>query len=181
MIDIETFGTGEKPPIVSIGACRFTYEDGVGMDNLFYLGCSLGDNKLRGRLPEADTTDWWMRQSVEAKDALFSVPQADSFADMIKKFRDWAEAEEATRIWAKPPSFDLRIMKGAFESCGIRWPWHWGCERDARVIQDMARKFRITAALEAKPEIPHRADHDAIAQAQMVVEVDRWIIEKAGN
>lgn len=109
MLDIETLGAGDRSPILAMGACAFTFEDGVDETDVFYRTCS------------------------------------------------------------------CRIVKSACdrsEATGAKWPFHWKYERDMRVLVDIARALDIKAALHAqKPEIKHRADHDAIAQAKVVMHV----------
>jgi len=41
-------------------------------------------------------------------------------------------------IWANSPSFDLEILKNAFDFSGQMWPFGFWAERDVRTIKEAA-------------------------------------------
>jgi DNA polymerase III epsilon subunit-like protein len=181
MLDIETLGGDDRAPILAIGACAFD-ENGVDEDNTFYRTCSVDGNDMFGQNAiDPDTVEWWLQQSDEAQAALFDTPRRLTLKLMLDDFFDWVVVRlpiEGAKLvcWAKPPSFDCRIVKAACERCGVDWPFSWRDERDVRVIIDIAKELNIKSALhEQKPEIKHRADHDAVAQAKVVVATMRHL------
>lgn len=135
MIDIETLGNRPGSVILSIGAVAFDAETGeIGEE--FYDAIDPSSAAAAGLTTDISTMMWWMKQSQEAQDAAFSGKTAIELA--LAKLAFYALRVGATRVWAKPPSFDLVLLEAAFRACNLDVPWHFRTHRDCRTIFDLA-------------------------------------------
>lgn len=62
MIDIETFGTNDDSPIMSIGAVKFDKE----ITGKFLVNVTLESNLENGAILDGKTVDWWLQQDAKA-------------------------------------------------------------------------------------------------------------------
>jgi hypothetical protein len=75
------------------------------------------------------------------------------------------------KMWALPPQFDLRIIRGnyAWAASHVPVPWHYSQEHDLRTLLWLATKLPQAnfkaPSMEGKGLIPHFALHDAAKQA----------------
>lgn len=181
MIDIETLGVRPTSLILSIGVCWFDPTKQQSFDELLRKSIHMViqqpevyDAMLSNEFSFASqnftidesTVDWWKRDQsegiLELSKTKFFIPLRKSLIDL----RACMGGE--TRVWANSPSFDLAILKHAFEVCDEPISWKFYQERDLRTLLDIKKVDKR----EFKEEnfIPHRADHDAAFQA-MVAQV----------
>ena len=102
MLDLETMSVSSNAAIASIGAVKFTEEDGI-IDK-FYRTVDLRTCKAVGLHICPNTIDWWSKQSPEARKALtidnISLTQAlDEFTEWYgdKKIPVWGNGAEIGR------------------------------------------------------------------------------------
>jgi len=199
MIDIETLSSASNAAIVSIGACKFSLDEGaeyaspadsflVGVDPTFYGTVSVPwafDISER-------TLKWWNEQSQDAKDSL-KINQMSSIGAAFRHLEVWLYTvgfekdpnpfgANASRIWAFPPSFDLVILRNAAKhiyGSTNEVPWHYRQETCARthawIFEDLSKlayQGRKTNGL-LSGLTAHRADHDAVRQARVVQFIER--------
>lgn len=163
-VDIETLGTTPGSAILSLGAVVFDPETGE-LSNAYYK--SFNATCLFGFTTDEQTKEWWAKQSDDAKRMLSH--ENTTLESGLSDFYDWWKDVEASlagdyaRFWAKPPSFDEVLLKAAFETIGIKVPWHYRAPRCVRTILDLAQ-------IDERPMagIPHYALDDAIHQAHVV-------------
>jgi DNA polymerase III epsilon subunit-like protein len=137
MLDLETLGTGDHAAIVQIGACVF---DSREISSTFRRNIYLGSENL-GNI-EGDTLRWWMGQS---PDAIASVLQSTERAPLriaLEDFRSWLVGDRFA-IWANSPSFDLRLLRQAYERCGLEPPWKFYQEMDHRTMKHLGRLLNV--------------------------------------
>lgn len=160
MIDIETLGNRPGSVILSIGAVAFDAETGeIGEE--FYAAIDPSSASAAGLTTDISTMIWWMKQSPEARDAAFS---GDRLIDLaLGDFGDFARRVDPTRVWAKPPSFDLVLLEAALKACSVPVPWHFRTHRDCRTI------FDLTGTLQPNVGTAHNALDDAKSQAFGVI------------
>ena len=170
MVDLETLGGAPDGAILSIGACRFNMEEVEPEERWFHMGLSAKLNLRAGRKIDGDTVEWWLSQSKAAQDMVLTVPRAPNFTSLIAEFDDWLRVEDIDFIWAKPPSFDIELLKHAYISAGLDWPFHWAVDRDLRTLLHFA-KVRGNFAANNLPFAgeKHNAAHDAAHQARQVI------------
>lgn len=168
MIDLETMGTTPDAAVLSIGAVFFDPygdfpEDAMLGSNpaIFYRVCSL---KGQFRTIDPDTVAWWMKQSDQARQAVFgaeSMPLATAMKQFVDAFlpRD----SHNLKVWAQGSSFDLVIVEDILRQYKQPIPWRFWNHRDTRTAYDMAGYDPPKAT-----EVAHVAWLDAKAQARQV-------------
>ncbi len=195
MVDIETLSTRSNAAIVSIGACMFNpeleddEEPCAGVLASFIVGVN-PDYYYTGRFHvDPKTESWWKKKSKEARAGL-KINMASTLPLAMDKFTTWVEEQGfvktekpwkdgSSRVWAKPPQFDLVILRNAAQhtyGSTNDVPWHYRQETCCRThtylnkeYAHIARHFPpLTGGL-----VAHRADHDAIIQARMVQLINR--------
>jgi hypothetical protein len=113
---------------------------------------------------DAGTVMWWMRQSDEARKAIYEPKlPAGKLRDVLLEFTDWyTHTAMGGAVWGNGATFDNVILRNAFTAVGLDTPW--------RYIDD--RCFRTLRSLYPNAEIPkikgvaHHALDDAIWQAK---------------
>lgn len=175
MVDIETLGKGLNAAIVSIGAVPFSLHPErveVGpISTWFHERATLRSNADAGRNIDPETIEWWLSQSSEAQAALLREPRYD-LPVMLEGFRRWLTASSGLKvetIWAKPPQFDIEILRHAFASQNLEWPLHFGATRDVRTVLEIAKGlgWNDVVRLDLWGE-KHNALDDAVYQASQV-------------
>lgn len=173
MIDLETLGTNDNAPVLSIGATFFEPSTGEqGAD--FYETIDLVTCVEAGAKPDMETFIWWLQQSDQARTALTTASLSLSevlrrFAHFCKRYEsDYDDDEEKYQIqvWGNGATFDLTILKNAYRSIGRQIPWHFTRERDVRTVVELGQAVGIDPkATTYMDDIPHHALHDARYQA----------------
>lgn len=169
MCDIETMSTRYDASILSIGAVIFNPYDLNTEDELreaptFKVNISIESNELEGRHISGGTVVWWLGQSQAARELL--VTDTIGLHAALMRFNTWMNEQRPVMAWANSPSFDLVILKHAFEQFKLRWPLHFAKERDVRTIRDAA--FPNGDVPEIQIGTAHGALDDSIKQAMVV-------------
>ncbi|MBB4235080.1 3'-5' exonuclease [Rhizobium esperanzae] len=171
MIDIETLGTEPGSVVLSIGAVTFDAEtEEFGEE--FYAAIDPQSAVDVGLTIDVSTLKWWMDQSEDARKAAFSGDRLIGWA--IGAFGDYVRRVDASRVWAKPPSFDLVLLESAFRACRIPIPWHYKTPRDCRTL------FELTNATQPDIGTAHNALDDAKSQALGVIDAYRILATRQG-
>jgi hypothetical protein len=105
----------------------------------FSIRCSLESNMLLNRTVSAGTVLWWLTQSEEARNSLVNGKQVP-LGLALSDFRRWIASQETkiTRVWAKDPDFDVKIMQNAMKMTNEMWPFHFSDSRSVRTVIDLA-------------------------------------------
>lgn len=164
MIDIETLGTAPGSVILSIGAVTFDAEAGT-LGAEFYSAIDPQSAVDAGLRMDVSTLKWWMTQSDDARRAVFAGNQP--LDCVLREFGDFVRKVDASRVWAKPPSFDLVLLEAAFQACRLHVPWHYRSLRDVRTLLD------ITGTRATYVGTAHNALDDARSQALSVIDAYR--------
>lgn len=173
MIDLETLSTRSDAAIVSIGAVAFDIKTGKVLDTL-YKTIALSDQPHYGHIDPA-TVRWWLQQSDDARKAITDMEQplhprlALAFASAFIALYNATEKNKL-QLWSNGSSFDLVILRNAFQRFGMRPAWNHWQERDCRTLVDLARDI---AGVDVKQTTPftgtaHNALDDALHQAAYV-------------
>lgn len=165
MIDLETLATTADAVILSIGAVCFDLEDGkvnTHPDHLFYLTVRMDGQGHRRT--SADTLQWWMAQSEQAR-SVFFCPDKVFLRHALQELRDWIKRmyTEAPKVWSNGADFDLTILSHAYGQLCIRTPWEPYAGRCYRTYKNLpgARAIKVE-----RMGHHHNALDDAIYQAQ---------------
>lgn len=202
MVDIETLGNGPNGMIVAVGACRF--DPFVGEAGMISTpeGCFNAIVKPTGNVQidgvmKFDTVRWWLKQEPAAQQRVFwpAAEPTDHIGMVVMAFLRWLETQgEFDCIWANPPSFDLRLLREAFDRIldttpklrliGLEearvfhpWPIKYKQDRDYRTLRHIGEMMNLP-----QPErvgVAHDALDDALHQAAYTIEVLR-ACQKAG-
>jgi exodeoxyribonuclease VIII len=179
MVDIETMGTVPNGAIVAVGAVAFDAEKVYeSNDNgWWYTVISLEENEKLGRKFSASTIKWWLQQSDIARESILS-PDDDELRIALNGLGNFIRTNTRGKrgVWANGVSFDLAILRHAYAQLSIPIPWHYRqecCMRSIRhllsyVSEGCGLGWRVQNNELTKPEVPHRAIDDAIAQAKLV-------------
>jgi DNA polymerase III epsilon subunit-like protein len=159
MFDLETLSNNYDAVIVSIGACKFSFEKGI-LDT-FYVNIDPKDSKSYGLTIDQSTIDWWMTQPKEARDAWKKDPKPlkEAMTSMI----DWWSKD--SMVYCNGAAFDLPILYSNLKVCGLNKPWQFRNEMDLRTIYRILgidnHKLRAADA-----SVQHNALDDAIEQTK---------------
>jgi len=193
MLDLETLGTRHDAVVLSIGAVAF---DVSGLhEQTFYAAPDhatqrFGTSVLTPRSTDSATETWWAAQSSEAR-AVFQKPQAalDTALVGLEHYIDRVTTgRQEVRVWGNGATFDNVILAHLFEWAGRPVPWHWRhgrCFRTLRAALPLSvveyAEVAASRAFGGTPEyrrgwlVPHRADHDALWQAEVCVGLLHWL------
>lgn len=179
MFDVETLGPPPKGHILSIGVQQFDPHQGKLGDKAYVV---MGMKKEQpGRVVDLSTLEWWFAQSAAARGEFVneSRPATQPLLAALCSLDHWLrvrgvdEKDEDLRCWAKPPSFDIEILRDAWnaENQVHGWPFHWRCTRDLRTLTDVAKELSIELPERPEDGGQHTALADATWQAQRVIDI----------
>jgi len=156
MLDLETLGPRSGSVITSIGAVKFDL-DGTGA--AFHRTIDIVDSQSHGLEIDADTLQWWLEQSDEARKEL----QGERpLKDVLGQFSSFVKRVD--EIWANAPTFDCVILRGAYEAIDRDPPWSFRDERCFRTLRHLPQ-FIGTDHVGTE----HNARDDALSQAEAAV------------
>lgn len=172
MVDLETLSTEPNAAILSIGACTFALDAPLEVASTFETVISIESNEAAGLHISGGTVAWWLKQSVDAQQALFDNPT--NLRSALTEFNLWCQKQtpRITEVWANDPDFDVVILSRAFKSLNMLWPFQFWQNRSTRTVSQWA--FPDPDDLkEAKhfcrgEGTAHKAVDDAVAQAKLV-------------
>jgi inhibitor of KinA sporulation pathway (predicted exonuclease) len=171
MVDIETLGTEPGAAILSIGACAFDPDpetDDIG--DRVKISVDLESCQAAGLHIDADTLQWWLRQSDAAR---YVLSGGIGLNDALGEFAAWLRDVDADEVWANSPKFDAAHLEHAADAVDVSLPWAYYELRDVRTIR------ALPGAVDLEHEgTDHDALDDAIHQAREVAETLRAIDEE---
>lgn len=158
MLDLETWGTGNKAVIVSIGACKF---DGNDILDAFHVGVDPKSCQTLGLEIDADTILWWMDpQQRNALDEWLKLERVD-LASALVGFDLWCKQEPGiVAIWGNGSTFDNVILRSGFQAAGLEYPVRFGADQCYRTKKNGSDVAMIREGTH------HKALDDAISQAK---------------
>lgn len=175
MIDIETLGLTNDAVIACIAAVPFNPVSGHIGEGAEWL-LSVDDSAKLGFKMDCKTVAFWDGLPDEAQYQLRGETlvrsQILSFMDWMKKFA----AGDEVMVWAKPPAFDLALLKSHFERLGYfdELPWSYRNERCVKSVVEDAVELGMVSQVSFCGE-PHIAVFDARYQAACVIEAKQFL------
>ena len=120
MIDLETLSTNYNACIVSIGACKFTFGDGITDE--FKINIDAKSAKQAGLHISPSTIEWWSKQDPAARKAWQqnSIP----IKDALTQFLEWYGSRSLV-TWGCGANFDITITESALKAVGMEMPWKY--------------------------------------------------------
>ena len=161
MLDLETMGVSANSAIVAIGAVEFDAD--LGVIDRFYEVVDLQSCIDKGLDIDGNTVMWWMKQSNDARKALYKggIPLCDA----LKKFKEWL-GKDNVQIWGNGSDFDNAILTNAFQKFKVMAPWPYHSNRCYRTLCYSFPKFEME-----RVGTYHNAVDDAEYQAKYLIEL----------
>lgn len=170
MIDLETLSTRSDAAILSVGIAVFDIKTGKVSDTL-YKEVTMEVQKEYGHI-DPETVKWWLQRDDDARQTLYQTESSDRLYIVLCKVREFLRRHNhdhsATRLWSNGSSFDLVILRSAFQRHDMSVIWDYWQERDCRTIFDLAKDI---CGIDVKPssqDTAHHALQDAINQSESV-------------
>lgn len=170
MIDTETMGKAPDGALIQLGAVFFDYHT-CTLGPRFLKNIHLATAVRDGGTLDPSTILWWLGQSDEARKVRFG---GEDISDVLREFKMWAAGVcrlEDVRPWGNSNSFDLSIVRSAYERKGLEAPWYWTNERDFRTLRNHYPQVEYNPA--EKGDAAHDALADAIFQAEHMFKIAR--------
>jgi hypothetical protein len=160
MVDLETLSLNPNACIVSIGATRFTIEDGI-IDQ-FSVNVDPFDAKTYGLNIDPDTVAWWRKQDPAISDMWKVDPKP--LKEALTAFCLWFGGRTIP-IYGNSPSFDCVVLREAMKASGVPCPWNFRDETDYRTL------CKVSPIEFEKSDNLHSALHDAIYQTKHLLKI----------
>lgn len=133
MIDIETMSTTNNAAIVSLAAVQFDLNTGETGQEL-YCNVSLDSCLRAGLQVDADTIEWWMNKSDQARKILFNKTMNITSALNALSALVIRTNGDDTIVWGNSARFDLGILENAYHKCNAVKYWSFYNERCVRTL-----------------------------------------------
>lgn len=143
MMDIETLGKGNNPPVFQIAACAFDIETRDILRTINVVADARTFNNIEG-----DTLIWWLNTNNELLTKLLNdgCDSNNTEKDIIIQFVDWVNnlvnsyGVDPCKVylWGNGILFDNRIISGKCRQYGITYPIAYTSDRDMRTIVELA-------------------------------------------
>lgn len=175
MIDLETLSVGNNASIVQIGAVMFKPSEYLVVhDSRLRIDVDItaNDEAVQGKM-DAGTVLWWLNRPEENKRMVFHGKDRVCLQVALDRLNRWFETWDIQRIWANSPSFDIVILKNAYQRAGVDFPFDHRAELDFRTVKYIVGKFPNQP--QKKATVAHEASIDAIDQATFVCEALKTI------
>lgn len=176
MADIETFGDQDDAQILQVSAVAFELNETVlephellQYDDRWFDACVI---PYAGRTQPSNLMFWSSDPGAAAASERIARQPKLEVAEALNRFSAFVGRWLGKRgcMWAKPPQFDLRILRGNYNAESVYdAPWHYSQEKDLTTLLWMARKvprvnFRVPD-MSGAGLVKHYALHDAVQQA----------------
>lgn len=174
MVDLESYGSGDDAQILQISAVAFELTSVVlEPHELLQYDDRWFDAVIEPYYGGRDPSNIAFWASVEASTAFERINAQPRIGidTALDKFVAFATRWLGKRgsIWAKPTTFDLRILRGAYGEAKKKAPWERNQEQELRTLLWAAKKvprinFRVPD-MTTSGLVKHYALHDAVIQA----------------
>jgi exodeoxyribonuclease VIII len=170
MVDLETLGTGPDAAILAIGAVAFKFEEEKFLAT-FYSGVTIKSAMKAGSVTP-ETLAWWFMQGDAQRGAILL--HRNTIRTALFQFAAWMASMENSGenilVWGNGADFDNVILSSAFDSELLTRPWGTWNNRCYRTMKNLVPGIKFI-----KPEIPHNALEDAVAQASHLTEIFKFL------
>src|ERR1019366_5587424 len=187
MVDVESLGPPPYGRLLQIGAVGFDFNKVLEPHELLQRNLLIFDMVVDTDHASADTaqfiehtridTDtikWWNEPSQdEARNAIHLSPRRGTPLECLTAFSSWIKRNlgKKARVWAKPPMFDLGLLRYSFQIAGLKTPWAHRQEACLRTLlwtakHAMSLEFKVPAITHTGL-IPHYGLHDAAEQVTL--------------
>lgn len=163
MLDLETWGTGNKAVIISIGAVRF---DETELYDRFHVAIEPASCMRVGLEVDAGALLWWLSPELdEPRKAWLNLERTD-LASALDGFALWLGAPPIAALWGNGSTFDNIILRSAYEAVGMEYPVRYRQDACYRTLKYRAPDIKLV-----REGTHHSALDDAISQAKHLQEI----------
>lgn len=165
MVDIETLGKGDMPPVIQLAATAFDIKTGKIINRFEQFADVKTINNIEG-----DTLSWWLNTDKELLTKIINKGIGGvSQKEMIKQFCDWVKSltkfvdEKHIFLWGNGVLFDNRIIKNKCSEYGFEYPIFYRNDLDCRTVFEVAAmKLGLKSQTEFRDMLEHEGTyHDA--------------------
>lgn len=168
-LDIETFGTGEKPPVFQISAVAYDRKNDVELATFNNIADISKMKNING-----DTLKWWLETAPDVLLKLLNSATVSSEKELVEMFSNWIVdiqekvGEKNVFLWGNGMLFDNRIIKEKCAQYLIEYPIFYRCDRDLRTLFEIAaEKLELADGATFYRSINFTGDvHDALADTK---------------
>jgi len=139
MVDLETMNSTPDSAITSIGAVKFNLDKGLITDD-FYVRVKLQSCLDVGLTIGADTIQWWLKQSEEARMEI-AKPGDYRIEEALEQLKKWMG--DYPVVWGNGAAFDNVILKNAYKAVGEEAPWPYWNDRCFRTLKALLPKIKF--------------------------------------
>lgn len=159
MLDLETWGCGNKAAPVSIGACKFDANDIL---DRFHVAIDPGSCSYYGLDFDASTLLWWFDpERAEARTNWLAQERVE-LSSALLGFSMWlGEGHQVVSIWGNGSTFDNVILRSAYEATGQEYPVKFWQDQCYRTLKHRAPQVQLV-----REGVHHNALDDAVSQAK---------------
>lgn len=153
MIDFETLGNGKDKCVCQVGAVYFNNVTGE-LGKEFKVNIDAQSHVRIGGVIDADTVNWWLQQSEEARKSILApgLPVKEAMTQLNDFLAD------ANRIWSHA-TFDFVTLTDTLSQCEIKPKFKYRAGLDIRTLVYLAG----TSVSDIKREGTH---HDGLEDAK---------------
>ena len=165
MLDLETVGKRAGCAILSIGAVSYDPES-EKIGEKIHIGVDVVSCVKHGLALDPGTLMWWLEKSNrEFPKPAYPLPKA------LMILTDFFRHHGCDSIWSNGATFDIPIIKAAYENCDLAAPWQYWNEYDTRTIFWLAKyKGSPTRGVNT-----HSALEDSLNQVRLIQEAIKKI------
>lgn len=163
MLDLETLDNTPTSVILSIGAVRFDFTR-KKLGSCFYSRIDASTCQEAGMTIGARTVEWWMKQSDEAREALYCDTRRP-IEEVLQDFNKFVLAVKNSYVWGNGSTFDNIILRNAFRCCKVNPAWSY---TNDLCFRTMLRMFPVNRE---RVGVFHNALDDAKSQAQTLIQI----------
>ena len=157
--DLETTGVTAGSCILSIALVPFHTE--YPLDH-FYEKISHKLSRDDGFTDNDETLNWWDKQKPEVQEEAFSgIRSPEAVLLSLNAYLKAVGDPKEIYIWGNGKDFDNVILTAAFTKLGLKPYWDF---RNNKCYRDLAAHYPYYTKV--KPDIPHHAYYDALAEAK---------------
>jgi len=150
MLDIETLGANPGCVVLSVGIASFKI-DGDGENWSAFHALNLPEQIKRGFTIEANTLQWWMKQSADAASVSFSdTSNSVSMMSLLMSLSQQIRQLDPQYLFARGYDFDFGILGHLFDEYGIGRPWKYNQLRCVRTVTSMVQADALAEHLASK-------------------------------
>lgn len=176
MVDLETLGVSDCPPVFQLNAKAFDVNTGKILDGINLL-CDVTTTESE---VGQDTLMWWFKTNIDLFTKLIKEGMETKWSekDMFSEFVRWFNAlgdKKNTFLWGNGVNFDNRIIQKKCEQYGLEYPVFFRNDMDMRTVLEMAAmKTGYTDQVAYRAAIgfkgtKHNADDDVTNQIRDIV------------